>query len=215
MKSFWRKILDIFFPKRCINCRQFRAYLCSECAAKLPYCEKIIPSWIISIWSYKDPRIKRLLWQFKFENKFSIAEDLAVFAADHLIAELADRAIFENITDITLVPIPLSKKSRKARGYNQSEILAKEIARGLGDGYKTRDLLMKVRDTETQHSIKNRRTRLQNLRGAYAAKNSEEVAGKNILLVDDITTTHATLVEARRALREAGARKVLAFTIAH
>lgn len=215
MRTFWRKILDVLFPKRCVGCKSPSSYICLACAGKIPYCEKIGPSWIISMWSYKDPRIKRLLWRFKFENKFSIAEDLAPFARDHLIMELSDRAIFENIKSLTLVPIPLSRMGLRARGYNQSEILAREISSHLGTQYEVRNLLFKVRETETQHSIKNRRARLQNLRGAYAAKDPDEVSGKNILLIDDITTTHATLAEARRVLRLAGARKVLAFTIAH
>lgn len=210
-----KKILNLLFPKRCIGCRNSGSYLCHSCVSCIPYCEAISSKWIISVWSYKDPRIKKLIWRLKFENKFAIIPDLCRFATEHLMAELSDRAMFDNLRELILVPVPLSRKSKRARGYNQSEMIACEIACRLGPDLQVNDALIKTRETETQHSIKNRRVRLQNLRGAYSIKDTGIVEGKDVLLIDDITTTHATLMEARRALREAGAKKILAFTLAH
>ncbi len=215
VKKVWKKLLDIIFPKHCVGCRTAGVFLCPKCAGQIPSCEPITAKWIISLWSYKDPRVKKLLWKFKFENKFSAVEDIAIYASDHLSAELSDLFMFDNFKNITLVPVPLSEKSMRRRGYNQSALLAKELAVRLDPEYQTQNLLIKTRETETQHSIKNRRLRLQNLREAYSVRDISEVAGKNILLIDDITTTHATLIEARRALKDAGAKRVLAFTVAH
>lgn len=215
MKKIWRKILDVIFPKRCVGCNRSGSYICAKCASLIPPCAQIEARWIISTWSYKDPRVKKLLWKFKFENKFSAASDIALYASDHLVEELSERAIFDNFIELILVPVPLTKKSLRKRGYNQSKLLAEEIMLRLGPDSQVEDTLTKVRETETQHSIKNRRGRLQNLRGAYAVNSKAQVFGKNILLIDDITTTHATLIEARRALKAAGAKKVLAYTIAH
>ena len=77
------------------------------------------------------------------------------------------------------------------------------------------DILQKNKDTATQHSIKNRRERLRNLQGMFEIKNTADIKGKNIVLIDDITTTHGTLLEAKRVLRANGAKKILGFTIAH
>ncbi len=215
IKKSWRKFLDIIFPKRCTGCKISGTFLCPKCASLIPPCEPIIPKWIISVWSYKDPRVKKLLWKFKFENKFSAGEDIARYVTEHLSDELSDRAIFENFQEAVLVPVPLTRKSLRKRGYNQSEILAREIASHLPDKCQVENLLIKTKDTETQHSIKNRRQRLQNLRGAYKVRDDARISGRNMIIIDDITTTHATLAEARRALMQGGARRVLAFTVAH
>jgi predicted amidophosphoribosyltransferase len=82
-----------------------------------------------------------------------------------------------------------------------------------------KNILIKIKETEHQARIKDRSVRLKNLVGSFAikneARNSEFLKGKNIILIDDITTTGATLNEARKILRQIGARKVIAFTVAH
>ncbi len=212
MRNFVRTVLDTLFPRRCIGCRTPGMHLCAACARSVPGCEPIAPAWITAVWSYKNPLVKKLLWRMKFERRFAIAYELALYAGEHLSAELFERAIFENTGDLVLVPIPLSRAGKRKRGYNQSEILARELARALGD-WPVELLLAKVRETAAQHTARNRRERLSNLKGAYRA--APETLGKNILLIDDITTTHATFAEARRALKAAGAKRVLAFAIAH
>jgi predicted amidophosphoribosyltransferase len=78
-----------------------------------------------------------------------------------------------------------------------------------------KNVLVKIEDTEHQARIKDRNVRLKNLAGTFAVKNPELIAKKNIILIDDVTTTGATLNEARRTLKKSGARKVIAFTVAH
>jgi competence protein ComFC len=181
----------------------------------IPPAEKPEKEWIICVWSYKSPVIKKLLWMLKFENKSAVIEDLGQNLYDHLFDELAERSIFENDQSPILVPIPLSKKSLRKRGYNQSEIIARDIARRSGGKIVVENILEKIKETPTQHSIQNRNKRLQNLRDSFQIKNNISVKGKNIILVDDITTTHATLVEARKLLKQNGARSVIGFTVAH
>lgn len=212
MRGIYRTILDFIFPKRCVGCHRSGSYICLPCARTLPPCAPITATWIMALWSYKYPLVKRLLWQMKFGRRFAIAADVALAASDHLMLELSDRALFEGTSSLVLVPIPLSKKRARERGYNQSAILARELG-GLIGPLPVESLLTKVRETDTQHSIGHRGKRLTNLRGAYVA--SPSTAGKHILLIDDITTTHATFIEARRALKAAGAKKVLAFAVAH
>ena len=81
------------------------------------------------------------------------------------------------------------------------------------------DILIKPKETEHQARIRDRRIRLKNMVGSFAIKNIQQnetlLKNKNIILIDDITTTGATLSEAKKVLRHAGARKVIAFTVAH
>jgi len=77
------------------------------------------------------------------------------------------------------------------------------------------NILIKPKETEHQARIRDRRERLKNIAGSFAVKNNEKIKGKNIILIDDILTTGATLSEAKKVLKQAGARKVIAFTVAH
>lgn len=216
MKAFLNKILKFVFPARCVGCRAECSSICPKCLSKVPRAEKMGEDWITSVWSYKDRNIKKLLWQFKFEGKWSFVEDLGQVLYDHLSDELAEKSLFENVVSPILVPIPITGKKLRERGYNQSEILGKELVRRSGGFLACMpNVLQKIKETPTQHSIMNRSARLKNLRGTFAVKNPKEISGRDIVIIDDITTTHATLIEARRALREAGAGKILAFTIAH
>lgn len=215
MKGFFKSILGFIFPVRCVGCRAEGAALCRQCLAKIPRADTPTEDWIISVFSYRDPSIKKLLWQFKFEGRWSVIEDIGDALFDHLSEELAEAAIFENVRAPILVPIPITRKKLRERGYNQAAVIARELARKSDNAFTVATLLRKTRTTKAQHDIKGRAKRLHNLVGAYEAVRPALVAGRDIVIVDDITTTHATLIEARRALRAAGAKSVRAFTIAH
>jgi len=109
-----------------------------------------------------------------------------------------------------LIPIPLAPKRLRTRGYNQSDVLARALAR------KWRipvlpDLLLRTRETPTQTAL-TPGTRLANVAGAFSAM--KPGAGKMVVLVDDVFTTGATLAEAARALEDAGATTIHAVTFA-
>lgn len=213
MARLWKQFLAFLFPTRCVGCRREDYFICPACVRSLPNPERPTKDWVTSVWSYKDPRIKRLLWLIKFSGRTAGAGDLAQALYDHLSDELAERTFGENFTEPLLVPVPLTKKSFRKRGYNQSEMIARAIAEKSAGTLAIELFLTKVRETATQHGIRNKRERLRNLVGAYRA--SPKVSGRNIVVIDDITTTHATLAEARRALRAAGAKRVIALTVAH
>lgn len=215
MNNLSKRLFAWLFPTKCIVCKKEGPFICQKDLRQIPGAAKPDKDWIISVWSYKDPKIKKLLWMLKFEHKFAVVEDLSQILFDHLFEELAERAIFENDQKPILVPIPLSKKSTRTRGYNQSEIIARSLAEKSHDKLIVENILEKTRETVTQHSIKNRGERLKNLRGVFAVKENSKIKGKNIILIDDITTTHGTLIEARRTLLASGARSAMAFTIAH
>ena len=184
---------------------------------------------LIALFDYRDPLVRTAIWELKFRGNCAIAALLAEILFDELSAELSEREIFENFTRPLLVPIPLSKKRRRERGFNQCEILLTELAK-LDTGKPAssanrifevnKNLLIKVRDTSSQTKADSRASRLKNLRGAFAVRagtlrETNEVANRNIIVIDDVTTTGATLSEALKTLRRAGAKKVLGFALAH
>lgn len=109
-----------------------------------------------------------------------------------------------------VVPVPLHPKKRRMRGYNQSQLLAESFCKRTGLSLRG-EVLLRQRDTLSQAHLK-RQERLINMLGAFAAL--PDVKGKRILLIDDVATTGATLEGCAAALKQAGAKQVMAFTLA-
>ena len=107
---------------------------------------------------------------------------------------------------------PRVEKRKQERGYDQSYLLARETCRHWSVAPET--LLQKTKDNVAQSSLSSREERQKNVVGAYTAVNEDKIKGQRILLIDDILTTSATLREAARVLREAGAERVICATLA-
>lgn len=215
INSFYRKILNILFPCRCVDCRKEGFWICPKCLVKVASAEKPADDWIYSVWSYKDGRIRRLLWLFKWSGRHDVINDLSDTLYDHFLDEFAERRVFENLDNPILVPIPISRKKFRRRGYNQAKIIATKLAEKSTGLMVASEILKKVKDGPDQNSIKNKRERFENIRGAFKIRDGELVRGRNVILIDDILTTGATLSEARRTLKSAGAKNIFAFTVAH
>ena len=170
---------------------------------------------VISFFSYKGKLAKTAILEVKSYGNKRIARLLGTAIRDLLVFELSELELFENFTKPLLVPIPLTKKSLRRRGYNQCELIAREIAKA--DKGATLEMsasaLIKTKETGDQVG-KSRVERFANLKGCFQAK-SEETKGRNVIVLDDIVTTGATLKEAERALRKAGARKIILVSVAH
>ena len=118
------------------------------------------------------------------------------------------RLKFKKKYDI-IIPVPMYKTKKDTRGYNQAEVLAKE----LGGVPMKNDVLIKIIDTKKQSTL-NKEERSQNLIGAYKIQNSEIIQNKNIILIDDIFTTGSTVNECSKILKQAGAYEICVLTIA-
>lgn len=110
------------------------------------------------------------------------------------------------------MPVPISKKRRKERGYNQSELIAKEIAKNVCVEYNT-SCLFKVKNIVEQSKL-NKEERQKNIQGVYKLHNSNKITDKKILLVDDIYTTGNTVNECCKILQQANPKKIDVFTLA-
>jgi len=221
---FLNTILNIVFPVKCVVCGTDGEDLCVPCLSDSPPAERESAKWIFPLYDYRHPPIKKALWMFKYKGKKRLARIFAKNMYEGILEELADLSVMENFQDPLLIPIPLSGKRRRERGYNQAELICQELMKenspNSGITFTLgKNILIKPQETEHQARIENRAQRMKNIVGSFdikdKRKNGEKIKGRNIILIDDITTTGATLAEAKKVLKQAGVRKVIAFTVAH
>lgn len=111
------------------------------------------------------------------------------------------------------MPVPISKNKYNKRGYNQTELIAKEIAKNLGIKLFERQGLIKIKDTPMQSTL-NKTERKQNIKNVFKILNKDKLIGKKVVLFDDIYTTGSTAKECAKILKQAGASRILILTIA-
>ncbi len=227
-------ILDIIFPVNCLACGSKGSDLCVKCLLDSPSAERESAKWIFPLYDYRHPPIKKALWLLKYKGKKRLTGVFAEAMYGRILEELSELSVMQNFYDAILIPIPLSSKRHRERGYNQAELICQELIeldrqslalaklpkQGFGENqginFKLeKNILIKHKDTEHQARIENRAERLKNIVGSFSIKNRETAKGRNIILIDDVTTTGATLNEARKILKQAGAKKIIAFTVAH
>lgn len=160
---------------------------------------------LIYIFKYEG-LIRNLLIQYKFNEKPYIAKTFTNFL-------LNNQKIFEKIKSFDIIiPVPISKKRNKERGYNQSLLIAKEISKITAQKVITKCLYK--RKNIIEQSKLNKEERIKNIKGVYELKNPQILNNKKILLIDDIYTTGSTVNECSKILQTAGTRKIGVLVIA-
>lgn len=208
-------ILELLFPKFCFGCQKEGSYLCEDCRAILEISKfhqhhsgQYLKDLYFAL-PYQNPLIKNLIQKFKYQPLVKeLAKTLSLLIIEHF--QLLDKK--PNLTDFTIIPIPLEKRRLKYRGFNQAE----EIAKELSYFWKIPLLsgcLIKNKETTPQVELSGDE-RKENIKGAFSLKNSREIKDKKILLIDDIYTTGSTMEEAARALKRAGAKEIIGVVIA-
>lgn len=152
-----------------------------------------------------DGQIRKLILDYKFEEKAYLYKTFSKMILDNKI-------ICNFIMEYDMIiPVPIHKKRYYERGYNQSELIANEIAKRYKYIYK--DVLIKNKNNITQSTL-NKEERIQNVKNVYELKNQSIVKDKNILLIDDIYTTGNTVNECARVLKKGNAHEIGVLTIA-
>jgi len=215
--GIFNTILNLIFPVNCLACNKKGEIFCFNCITNTPNAERETSRWTFALYDYRHLPIKKAVWLLKYKNKKKIAEIFAESLYGKINEELSDLSIFENFREPILIPIPLSKKRLRERGYNQTELICKELIKLDTEKIFTleKNVLIKIKETEHQARIRNRNERLKNLIGTFGVINENKIKDRNIILIDDVTTTGSTLNEARKTLKQAGAKKIIAFTLAH
>jgi ComF family protein len=168
-----------------------------------------------SVFSYKDTTVRQMIWLLKYRRDKKVAERFGAVLAEHLLEELSDRVLFGGVGQTTVIPIPLSNKRQHERGFNQSELIAKELVKRIPELSLLTDVLIKTVDSEHQAQARSKRARIENVTNSFALKNVATIKNKDVILIDDVITTGATMAEAKKTLYAGGARSVFPVSVAH
>lgn len=211
-------LLNFFFPKFCVSCNIEKTYLCVDCERHITLSKNDLPDWIYSKYSYKDENMRKLLFKLKYYHVREIANDLTTYSSKYLKDKLIPN------TKYILVPIPVTPKRERDRGYNQSLLIADHLAKENND-FVVFNILKRVKETKQLNKIKTKEERHLELEDAFVINQEQydkllmlkENSATKIIIIDDIATTGASLYSARKTLIESGFKKenILAFTIAH
>ena len=218
--------LDFFFPRWCVGCGGEGSFLCTSCRQSLP---RIVPplcprcgrphpggrlcpgcaEWSASIDGIRSPfrfegAVRQAVHKLKYDNLRALAGPLG---------ELLSRYWSDHpVPGKVLVPVPLHKARLRERGYNQSCLLARELGRMVGLPVVA-DCLVRERQSSPQARTFTVDERRSNVRGAFACRDNR-LRGKQVLLIDDVATSGATLDACAVALQQSGAASVWALALA-
>ena len=216
-KTIFNYILDLIYPPVCGICGKIdKNSLCNKCNLKVKkeavfgvdeYCEtqdKLFDEHLY-VFIYSGI-IRNAILNYKFNNKSYIYKTITKFL-------LKNEKFVEIIKSYDIIiPVPLSKKRMKERGYNQSELIAKEISKTLNIDLNKQSLI-KNQNTVAQSTL-NKEERLKNSQGVYTLKYPNKITNKNVLIIDDIYTTGSTVNECSKKILKANPEKIGVLTIA-
>ena len=211
------QILEILFPTQCVGCNKKGDILCIKCADSLKFTERQTENNIFALYDYRDPIIKKAIWKLKYHHSPYLGKKFGKLLYESFLEEIDSIKIFSKGSPLYVIPIPISKNKYQKRGYNQSEIIARGFCNiKSGNTFKlTTNILYKKVNTVPQARLNNRNKRLKNIMGAFSVRNEEQIKGKTIIVIDDVTTTGGTMLEAIKVLKNSGAKKVIGFAVAH
>ena len=225
MGSFLDSILDIFFPSLCIKCGKGisgreticipcfenipinKSLFCGKCGARLPYGKKIchfdFPYILGAATTYKDEVARDLVRELKFGFIKNAAGPLAKL----LISYSENIGFIEN--DWVVVPIPLGANRLRKRGFNQATLIAEIFAEHFSLIVE-KEGFIRHKETRPQSEMENYESRLENARDCFKITAPEKFSGRNIILIDDVSTSGVTFFEAASSLKKSGAKKIIA-----
>jgi competence protein ComFC len=206
----WDRLLDLLYPPRCGGCDRRGTLFCDACllAIAVPlYDREGVEGMrlLISAGAFDGP-LRTAIHNFKYESDTPLARPLALMLSDVLARD--ENAELDGDPP-ALVPVPLHVERRKARGYNQSELLARELSKLTG--WHVVQGLERIRETRSQVGL-SAQERRQNMQDAFAWRG--DAVPQRVLLIDDVCTSGATLSECATALRAVGVEEVYAATVA-
>ena len=225
----WHTLLDVLFPPICLSCRGYlpspeekENLLCAGCFQGIKIYSNIFPPsprvGLIAVGSYENTALRELIHYFKY-NGFLAAK----IPIEKLIIKWLEinRSLIPILLlpNSCLIPIPLHRSRLQKRGFNQAEIIAEILSRRLNLPLE-KNLLKRTRDTKSQIKMRSTRKREENVKGSIQLSplKGDNLGAlpqcQNVILVDDVYTSGATMQEAIRTLRRTGAKEIIGFVVA-
>ncbi len=213
LKKIIEYLADLIFPEKCLICGVTGSIVCEKCEKTFkPLNCRIIetkqPLDKLFCYSPYSGSMKTLITKFKFHKKKQAAPFIASYMSETILPNIAAGEKENTI----LIPVPLHQKRERTRGFNQSLLLAKNISGRLKISYDN-NIVGRIKNTAYMHCL-SKTERFKNIKNAFIIKNIKSIENKNIIIVDDITTTGATLLQIASLLKKNGARTVYALTAA-
>jgi ComF family protein len=225
-KNF-EKILDILFPHRCPSCNIIVASndFCKNCLKQIKFFDFLVCSrcfkrilklndichnekFILGAVTNYNDFIQKAIWNLKFNFVREVANPLSKLLIEYF--KTIQNYYQINLKDFIVVPIPLSNKRLKQRGFNQSELIAKNFANYFNLPLEL-NLLLRLKHSQPQSEIKSFEKRELNVKNCFYINN--KIINKNIILIDDVFTSGATMKEAVKTLKEHHAKKIISLVI--
>ncbi|MGD0977035.1 MAG: phosphoribosyltransferase family protein [Minisyncoccia bacterium] len=250
-------LLDLIFPRYCLGCSELinkldESHVCPSCYAQIPFKTNFICAFcssqvilgktcpfcrkdnyldrLIVASDYDYPLVEKMIKAVKYRYLRSLGSDIGKFMANFFEKKVSPNLPLEP-GSIVITAVPLHRRRLNDRGYNQSELAAREIGKHFNWPYQ--ELLVRGRNNPPQAEIKDRQTRVDNMKGVFElasagsaapaalAAGAADLSGKTIILVDDVSTTGSTLNDCARVLKSAGpdsvgagAKEVIGFVFA-
>jgi ComF family protein len=226
IKRYTSKIVDFFFPRSCVGCGKGGDFICARCRNSLPYlpdsvcirCGKPISGYdvcpscrssqasingIRSLFRF-DGVIRKAIHAFKYSHVKALADPFAELLYSYLLAHPLEGNV--------LVPVPLHPDRLRARGYNQSALLARRL--GIYSNLPViENCLIRVKNSIPQVQTTKSEERVQNVAGAFICRD-RRLQGKYVILIDDVCTTGSTLDACAVALKKSGISSIWGITLA-
>lgn len=210
VRRVWEAVLSIVFPHTGYA-RTIRSMSDTELFSMLRV-ENV--GGVTTLFSYKNELVRHMVWLLKYKGDRHATKLFAGALHDYLLEELSDLELFDGKRSVVILPLPLSKRRERERGFNQMKLVADELH--LKSGLRVEaGVLIKTRHTKPQTELKRKEERKRNVEGVFAVENRETLKGAHIILIDDVITTGSTMSEAKKTLREAGVKDILCIALTH
>jgi ComF family protein len=225
-------ILDILFPPLCLNCQKYlqnkNKFICDTCLAAIkfnntlfcPVCRARLADnkrichydsqyLLAAAGNYDDLVLQNLIHHFKYKS----FKNLAPILAEILIKYLSNLSLsMVKSQKSVVVPVPLHPRRERQRGFNQAKLIAGIVAKKFN--WDLFEGLKRIKNNKPQVGLRDSEARVKNMAGCFEIQNPERVKNKDILLVDDVFTSGATMNEAVKILKANGAKRIIALVIA-
>lgn len=215
LKQLLDRLLDLLFPPKCTFCHDLLEgediplRVCSRCREKLVMMQDPLKGEFFDSGAYcftYEGMVRKSIHRFKFNGR----KEYAAVYARYLLQRLEGETDLQQADLITWVPT--NRKNERKRGYSHAALLARHVAEGMG--IPCVETMEKTRETRGMYGLKPHERRANILGAVKVSCEREQLAGKKVLMIDDIFTTGATAGECARVLRMAGAEKVFVLTVA-